>query len=45
MTKTQQELMRYWSELASATKKGTPLLNALKAAEASLTEAKLRRAA
>ena len=44
MTKSQQELMRYWSELASALKKGTPVLNALKAAEAALTQAKPRRA-
>ena len=45
MTKTQQEHLRYWKELASAIKKGTPLLKALGAAEAGLTEAKLRRAA
>ena len=45
MTKSQQELMRYWGELASALKKGTPVLNALKAAEAALTQAKPRRAA
>ena len=45
MTKSQQEHLRYWKELASAIKKGTPLLKALGAAEAGLTEAKLRRAA
>ena len=45
MTKPQQELVRYWSELASALKDGTPVLKALEAAEAGLTQAKLRRAA
>jgi general secretion pathway protein E len=45
MTKAQQELVRYWSEVASELKKGTPVLKALKVAQVALTRTKLRRAA